>query len=56
LIILVYRPDIIDADLPTDDSAKGIDPSASIEISASSAKSILDIAVFADLVSAYLSG
>lgn len=52
LIILAYQPTIIYSDLPS------LDPedmtTASKEISASSAKTILDIVVFAELVSLLL--
>lgn len=49
LIILAYQPTIIYSDLPSLDT-EDLAP-ASKEISASSAKTILDIVIFAELVS-----
>ena len=54
LIILAYQPTIIYSDLPSLES--GDHAPASKEISASSAKSILDIVVFAELVCSIMYG
>jgi len=54
LIILAYQPTIIYSDLPSLES--GDYAPASKEISASSAKSILDIVVFAELVCSIMYG